>query len=531
MNLGKLDWIKRIGSRLDNSILIFPVLSLILGVCLIAYNSRLINEATAEFVIKRKARNAIQSAARLQRQMDLDLEIEQRFVRLQETLELEFDNTAALLVEFIDTSDEKTGQKHKLIAYSDFRRSNRGALDIQGHYIFSRVENQIKRGKEEEGVIRVEGKRYHFISYNLYANPNQKLFRLWLVTDIDSAIAPVSDIISVIMWRLGYTLAIPSVAFLVVGVVPLRRLKEAIDRGEVVRPHGYLPGEIDRIYQALTDLKGRLTQNQGQLEEEVARSNKLYEEALEAKDALAEQKTAAEEYAEEIKRINHISAHDIKGDAIASAKAAQVILEVASEIAESSQIQDEGVKESLEFIKEYARRISSSSTNAFNLIDNRSKLSNLKEEIELDFYPVQNVLDAVTPMAYEQDGQFILSNECPPGAKAYCDLVFFPALLKNLIRNGFIHNDSTEKQVGLEVTQVDGKVRFQITDNGVGIPASYLKEWGNMLGKAAQLGDRGGSGAGLYSVRKTAEAVEAKIDVLSEVGSGTAFRIMVRSEV
>jgi signal transduction histidine kinase len=57
------------------------------------------------------------------------------------------------------------------------------------------------------------------------------------------------------------------------------------------------------------------------------------------------------------------------------------------------------------------------------------------------------------------------------------------------------------------------------------MPETYLKNWGQILGKAAQLNTaRGGSGIGLYSIRSIIEAhKKATVELKSIVGEGSTF--------
>jgi signal transduction histidine kinase len=99
--------------------------------------------------------------------------------------------------------------------------------------------------------------------------------------------------------------------------------------------------------------------------------------------------------------------------------------------------------------------------------------------------------------------------------------------LKNIVRNGFTHNDSALKRIEVRVGPgtTNQRTRISIEDNGVGMPPEYLEKWGQTMGKAAQLNTgRGGSGTGLYSIRTVMNAhKDASIEITSTVGSGTTY--------
>ena len=63
-----------------------------------------------------------------------------------------------------------------------------------------------------------------------------------------------------------------------------------------------------------------------------------------------------------------------------------------------------------------------------------------------------------------------------------------------------------------------------VKDNGQGIAEKHLDKIFNMFYRASEGG--GGSGLGLYIVKETVDKLNGKIQVLSELGKGTSFSIV-----
>jgi hypothetical protein len=251
-------------------------------------------------------------------------------------------------------------------------------------------------------------------------------------------------------------------------------------------------------------------------------------DVTELTDAIAK----ADSYAQEIETVSRIFAHDLKADVIASAKAGEFVSETATELIEflgSEGTIDPDAKESLEFIEKFSKRITLACQNAFSLIDQRNKLHNLKERIEQRPQSVTSIIKSVESAFTRSDGLLITNNHCSEGTAVIVDNALFLSVLKNLIKNSFIHNKSDQKEVSFTSTEKNGKVQFVIKDNGVGFPPEYLKDWGKVQGKAARLStETEGSGVGLYSVRKIIDAhVGASIIIKSELGVGSVFEITV----
>jgi len=100
-------------------------------------------------------------------------------------------------------------------------------------------------------------------------------------------------------------------------------------------------------------------------------------------------------------------------------------------------------------------------------------------------------------------------------------------LLLNLISNAIKYTPEGG-QVTLSLSKADGWAYINITDTGVGIPSEdlpYIFDRFYRVDKARNRG-HGGSGLGLSIARWIAQAHGGNIDVMSEVGEGTTFTII-----
>ena len=224
---------------------------------------------------------------------------------------------------------------------------------------------------------------------------------------------------------------------------------------------------------------------------------------------------------------------DIKADLTALTKATDVILETIGELNEYlADNSDEVVKDAIETITMFSELNMESAANAFNVLDQRNKLYDLESKIEIVAKPVAGIIDALKASSSGEDGEFVLINKTSENCQVLVDYSLFLTVLKNIVRNGFVHNDSLLKKVSLSILEDSDWVEFLIADNGVGMPREYLKGWGKALGKQAQLTSKGGSGTGLYSIKSIMDALHkatgATINIDSEVGKGSTFSIKVK---
>ena len=109
-----------------------------------------------------------------------------------------------------------------------------------------------------------------------------------------------------------------------------------------------------------------------------------------------------------------------------------------------------------------------------------------------------------------------------------CDIKRINILLSNLITNAIkYHNYDQEDpyvEVGLKI--LDGGYEFVIRDNGSGISNKHQKRIFDMFYRASE--NSQGSGLGLYIVQETLKTLGGRIEVESEVGKGTTFKVFIK---
>jgi signal transduction histidine kinase/HAMP domain-containing protein len=98
-------------------------------------------------------------------------------------------------------------------------------------------------------------------------------------------------------------------------------------------------------------------------------------------------------------------------------------------------------------------------------------------------------------------------------------------IIQNLVNNAIKFTE--EGSVTVAVRSINGVVDFEIRDTGIGIPDDSLVSIFEMFRQADSSKTRGygGTGVGLYIVKKFTEALNGQIHVESIVGKGTKFTV------
>jgi signal transduction histidine kinase len=133
---------------------------------------------------------------------------------------------------------------------------------------------------------------------------------------------------------------------------------------------------------------------------------------------------------------------------------------------------------------------------------------------------VKNAVDAQRAAAAAR--QIQLRCEALPGSgEVLADADRMQLVFDNLLANAIRHSPEGGT-VTVRAMATDGEVRFEVSDDGPGIPAEYHQA---IFEKYFQMPDTppGGAGLGLFIAKEIVEAHRGAIGVESEPGKGTRF--------
>ena len=105
-----------------------------------------------------------------------------------------------------------------------------------------------------------------------------------------------------------------------------------------------------------------------------------------------------------------------------------------------------------------------------------------------------------------------------------CDEKLLRNILINLLTNA-IKFSSFVRDVDLQVTSENDKIKIQVEDKGIGITDDDLKNIFTPFQRGANVGAVQGTGLGLSIVKKAVELLNGEIHVISRIGKGTQFTV------
>ena len=126
-------------------------------------------------------------------------------------------------------------------------------------------------------------------------------------------------------------------------------------------------------------------------------------------------------------------------------------------------------------------------------------------------------------MLIEQEGYLILF-DCPDNLYAYADETKIKQVISNLLTNA-VKYCGTDRTVYVSARKTHGKIRFEVTDHGMGIEPSELENIWDRYYKAStnHVRSTSGSGLGLSIVKNILSLHNADFGVNSQVGKGSTF--------
>ncbi len=179
--------------------------------------------------------------------------------------------------------------------------------------------------------------------------------------------------------------------------------------------------------------------------------------------------------------------------------------------------------------------ISRESENLLNLIENLLQLSrteNAREQYKMSLGDLGALVEKTAGLCTEWlDKQGIRLNVgiAPALPRVLFDSEKITRAFLNLIDNARKYGGDSES-IEVRAWSEDGRVMVSVQDHGAGIPESERKAIFNQFYRGGNSGDKRGVGLGLYLVNETMKAHKGSIELESEVGKGSIFKLVFPAE-
>ncbi|WP_394151030.1 quorum-sensing autoinducer 2 sensor kinase/phosphatase LuxQ [Vibrio maritimus] len=164
-----------------------------------------------------------------------------------------------------------------------------------------------------------------------------------------------------------------------------------------------------------------------------------------------------------------------------------------------------------------------------------SKIENGSFKLEkhnFSFKEVANALDGIyRPLCDEKSIELVIDNQLPQETMLFTDQVRLNQILFNLVSNAIKFTHKGEVKVSFllsnQRSEETAELHIQVEDTGIGIRSNQLEQIFDpfVQSESTLTREYGGSGLGLAIVRNLVTILDGDIQIQSEVGEGTQFKI------
>lgn len=258
------------------------------------------------------------------------------------------------------------------------------------------------------------------------------------------------------------------------------------------------------------------------------RTNALNQTISRLEEEIAERKRAEEDARRALERERELNELKSKFVSIASHEFRTPLSTVMSSVSLIRQY-----KERQEYEKQdkHIDRIKSSVNHLTLILNDFLSLGKLEEgKVDIQSEPV--VLSAFLDEIREEVQSFLKPGQVVTTAwpqavmEVWTDPRTLRNILFNLISNASKYSDPG-KPIEVSVEQQNGRVVFQVRDQGIGIPADDQKHLFDRFFRASNAGNVQGTGLGLHIVKRYADLISGEISFTSVYGEGSTFHVSI----
>lgn len=188
-------------------------------------------------------------------------------------------------------------------------------------------------------------------------------------------------------------------------------------------------------------------------------------------------------------------------------------------------IKDESGQQYVKMMEERVKKLD----HIFGDILNYSR--NIKTEINLKTFRLgEMVEDVITDVKFNQGADSIrLDYDEQIHHILRTDYYQLKVVLGNLISNAVKYHDAKKPDqfIAIRFEKVDRDVHISVEDNGIGIAPESQHKVFDMFYRATSEAE--GSGLGLFIVQQALEKINARITLVSELGKGSIFKVIIEN--
>jgi len=229
---------------------------------------------------------------------------------------------------------------------------------------------------------------------------------------------------------------------------------------------------------------------------------------------LQQKNVKLEQTTEELERFTYIASHDLKSP-LRTINSFIGLIE--RDITKGNY---EALNDRLKFVKSGAQQMNSLIADILEISTLKDPEAKKKTTVDLNKV-LQKVQVNLTEELISQNA--IVHADILPSY--YCDEAEFSLLFQNMIQNGIKYNNSKTPTVNISSQTIGNQLSISFQDNGIGIEKKYHNQIFQYFKRLHTSDKYEGTGLGLGLCKKIVNSYNGDIEVESETGVGSIFRI------
>ena len=258
------------------------------------------------------------------------------------------------------------------------------------------------------------------------------------------------------------------------------------------------------------------------------RTEALNNSILKLEEEVIERKKAEEEVRKSLEKERELNELKTKFVSIASHEFRTPLSTVLSSASLIDQYNARGESDK---INKHVQRIKSSVNQLTGILNDFLSLGKLEEgkvDVVNETIQPREFLDEIKEETNGilKEGQHIILDCKMEASEIVCDARILRNILFNLITNASKYSD-VNKSIYITCRDQPGAVRFEVQDEGIGIPEEDQKHMFERFFRASNSGNVQGTGLGLNIVKRYIDLLQGTISFSSEYNKGTLFKVTI----
>ena len=258
------------------------------------------------------------------------------------------------------------------------------------------------------------------------------------------------------------------------------------------------------------------------------RTEALNNSILKLEEEVIERKKAEEEVRKSLEKERELNELKTKFVSIASHEFRTPLSTVLSSASLIDQYNARGESDK---INKHVQRIKSSVNQLTGILNDFLSLGKLEEgkvDVVNETIQPREFLDEIKEETNGilKEGQHIILDCKMEASEIVCDARILRNILFNLITNASKYSD-VNKSIYITCRDQPGAVRFEVQDEGIGIPEEDQKHMFERFFRASNSGYVQGTGLGLNIVKRYIDLLQGTISFSSEYNKGTLFKVTI----